>query len=174
MSRVDGDSARPKHRITATDRVTNPSNASVPVLSSHQAAADAAEAKRLADAQLLEVAGAPTLAPGGTSTSTFFSDIARNKRNTDDAELSFSDTSADDGKKSAIASGGMSVSRIPAESQLKSITDDSASHSSDIPKKNGRKVSKFFLVFVYYLLLRLIIRQKAAEIGQRSYCSRFG
>jgi hypothetical protein len=61
--------------------------------------ADAAEAKHLADAQLLEAAaGTPTLAPGGTSTSTtFFSNI-------------------DDGKKSAIASGGMSVSRIPAES----------------------------------------------------------
>ena len=70
MSRVNGDSTHPKHRITATDRVANPTNASVPVLSSHQAAADAAEAKHLANAQLLEAAGAPTLAPGGTSTST--------------------------------------------------------------------------------------------------------
>ena len=54
------------------------------------------EAKHLADAKLLEAAaGAPTLAPSNTSTSTtFFSD-------TDDAKLSFSDTSADDGEKSA-------------------------------------------------------------------------
>ena len=57
----------------ATDKVTNPSNASVPVLSSHQAVADA-------------------------------------------AELSFSDTSADDGEKSAIAGRGMTVSQMPAES----------------------------------------------------------
>ena len=53
----------------ATDKVTNPSNASVPVLSSHQAVADAAETKHLADSQLLEAA-AGTLAPSNTSTST--------------------------------------------------------------------------------------------------------
>ena len=95
----------------ATDKVTNPSNASVPVLSSHQAVADAAGTKHLADSQLLEAAaGTPTLAPSNTSTSTtFFS-------NTDDAKLSFSDTSADDGEKSAIASRGISVSQMPAES----------------------------------------------------------
>ena len=83
----------------------------MPVLSSHQAVADAAEGKHLADAQLLEAAaGAPTLAPSNTSTSTtFFS-------NTDDAESSFSHTSADDGEESAIASRGMSVSQMPAES----------------------------------------------------------
>src|SRR6202040_4113880 len=110
MSRVDGDSARPKRRITATDKVTNPSNASVPVLSSHQAVADAAEAKCVADAQLLEAAaGAPTLALGDPSASTtFFSNLSRNKRNADNAELSFSD----DGEKSAIASKGMSVGQI--------------------------------------------------------------
>jgi len=104
MSRVNGDSAHPKCKIMATEKVTNPSNASMPILSSQQAVADAAEAKCLANARLLEpAAGAPTLAPGDTSASTtFFSDIARNKWNTDDAELSFSNTSADGREKSML------------------------------------------------------------------------
>ena len=50
MSRVNGDSAHPKCKIMATEKVTNPSNASMPILSSQQAVADAAEAKCLADA----------------------------------------------------------------------------------------------------------------------------
>ena len=67
------------------------------------------EAKHLADELLEAAAGAPTLAPSNTSTSTFFSD-------TDDAKLIFSNTSADNGEKSAIASRGMAVSQMPAES----------------------------------------------------------
>ncbi|KAF8489212.1 hypothetical protein JB92DRAFT_3129545 [Gautieria morchelliformis] len=45
-------SSRPKRKITATEKVTDPSNASVPALASHQAAASAAAAKWLAAARL--------------------------------------------------------------------------------------------------------------------------
>ena len=43
---------RPKRKIIATEKVTDPSNASVPALASHQAAASAAAAKRLITAKL--------------------------------------------------------------------------------------------------------------------------
>ena len=53
----------------ATDKVTNLSNASMPVL--YHTRQWQTEAKHLADAELLEAAaGAPTLAPNNTSTST--------------------------------------------------------------------------------------------------------
>jgi hypothetical protein len=45
---------RPRRKITATDKVTDPNNASTPALPSHQAAAAAAEAKRLANAAASE------------------------------------------------------------------------------------------------------------------------
>ncbi|KAF8498932.1 hypothetical protein JB92DRAFT_3125092 [Gautieria morchelliformis] len=51
MSGISNNS-RPKRKITATEKVVNPSNASTPALASHQAAATAAAAKRLAAAKL--------------------------------------------------------------------------------------------------------------------------
>jgi len=52
MSQIAG-STCPKHLITATDRMTNPSNVSAHALPSHQVAAHAAEAKYQAEVKCL-------------------------------------------------------------------------------------------------------------------------
>ena len=121
MPRNNGNSARPKRKITATDKVTNPSNEAVPALASHKAAADAAEAKRLADigkAKLLTDAttaatcAKPTLAAGNDpvvalSRNAIFPDL--NKWNAKEAELSGSDVSPECGETSTRGSEGTSV-----------------------------------------------------------------
>ena len=120
MSRINANSAHPKGKITATDKVTDPNNEAVPTLASHKAAADAAEAKCLADvAKAKWLTDATTLRPTPVagnknvvaltqSHNASISDL--NKQNAKDAEFSGPNASPESGEMATRGSEGMSVS----------------------------------------------------------------
>src|ERR1700720_1741420 len=162
MSRINGDSARPKRKIMATDRVTDPSNEATPILSSHQAAADAAEAKRLAKAAVarlqadVETAATRAKPPAVCNTSaaalspnpTFFSDLK--KRSAKNAELSGSDVSPESGEKFTGATEGTLTDLFTDITYfIEYILDESGEQSeisgTDAPQKRRRsKVCQMF------------------------------
>jgi hypothetical protein len=146
MSRINGDNACPKCKITATDRVTDPSNEATPILASHQAAADAAEAKQLAKAAATHAKppAPPNAFVGATSpNSTFFSDWK--KQSVKNAKLSGSDASPESGEKFKGATEG-TLTDLFTDSfiayAIGSILDESDKQSvgsADAPPKKEKK-----------------------------------
>ncbi|KAF8509389.1 hypothetical protein JB92DRAFT_2831978 [Gautieria morchelliformis] len=103
-------SSRPKRRITATEKVTDPSNASVPALASH-AAAKRLAAARLPSAPSPESIGEPAAEEGSAQTTgetTEDNSSSRvNKRKTlDILELTDPELAADDRENSSDSTGG--------------------------------------------------------------------
>jgi len=130
MSRINANSACPKRKIMATNKVTDPSNEAVPALASHKAAADAAEAKRLADVAKAKwltdaTTSRPTLVAGNNNVAALTqshnaSILNLNKRNAKDAEFSGPDASPESGEMATRGSEGMSVSLFTESYNLSS------------------------------------------------------
>ena len=126
----------------ATDKVTDPSNKATPILTSYQAAVDAAEAKQLAEAAATR-AKPPAPAGAPSPNSTFFSDLK--KWSTKNAELSGSDASPESREKFKGATEG-TLTDLFADSFIAyvmgSILDDSDEQSvgsTDAPSKKKKK-----------------------------------
>ncbi|KAF8504072.1 hypothetical protein JB92DRAFT_3098699 [Gautieria morchelliformis] len=99
-------SSRPKRRITGTEKVTDPGNASVPALASHTAAKRLAAA-RLPSAPSPESIGEPAAEEGSAQTTEDNSSSRVNKRKTlDNLELTDSEIAADERENSSDSTGG--------------------------------------------------------------------